>query len=147
METVNFSSLVADSALQLEANAYENGKALICDIKENICVSGSQTQLQQLIDNLLSNAIRYSGENADIRIAVFPKGKKALFSVENEGEAIPNDRLSRLFERFYRLDSARSSGGCGLGLAIAKSIVERHHGRIWAESENGVNRFIVELRD
>ena len=50
-----------------------------------------------------------------------------------------------MFERFYRLDGARSSGGCGLGLAIAKGVVERHHGKIWAESENGVNRFVCEL--
>jgi signal transduction histidine kinase len=144
-ETVDLSALVVDCALQMEATAYENEKALACDVAENVCVSGSKALLQQLIDNLLSNAIRYSGEHADIDIMLSRKGKKALLCVENGGEAIPKDRLPLLFERFYRLDGTRSSGGCGLGLAIAKRIVERHQGKIWAESENGINRFIVEF--
>lgn len=145
METVNLSALVTDSALQLEATAYENGKSLEYDIIDGVCVCGSKPQLQQLIDNLLTNAIRYSSEKAKIRVALTRHNKKVLFVVENDGEPIPKDRLSHLFERFYRLDGARSSGGCGLGLAIAKGVVERHHGKIWAESENGVNRFVCEL--
>lgn len=145
METVDFSALVTNCVLQLEATAYENGKTLECVTNDEVCVSGSQAQLRQLVDNLLTNAIRYSKEGARIRISLTRRGKKALLTVENEGEPIPHDRLSHLFERFYRLDGARSSGGCGLGLAIAKGIVERHRGKIWAESENGVNRFIAEL--
>jgi len=145
METVNFSALATDCALQLEATAYESGKTLDCDIMEGVCVCGNKTQLRQLVDNLLTNAIRYSSENARVRIVLARHGKKALLTVENDGKPIPKDRLTHLFERFYRLDGARSSGGCGLGLAIAKGIVERHHGKIWAESENGVNRFISEL--
>jgi signal transduction histidine kinase len=74
-------------------------------------------------------------------------GQRALVCVANRGEPLSAEQLERLFDRFYRIDSSRSSetGGSGLGLAIAKSIVESHGGRIWAESEQGEIRFWVEL--
>lgn len=69
-----------------------------------------------------------------------------LLEIADEGEAIPTEDLNNLFKRFYRVDQARSrTGSFGLGLSIAESIVKRHKGKIWAESQNGINTFFVEL--
>jgi len=144
-ERVDLSAAAGDCVLQLEATAYENGKTLASEIEEGICVQGCLQQLQQLTENLLSNAVRYSDKGGSVLLKLSRRGKKAVLTVENTGEAIPKERLGRVFERFYRLDGARSEGGCGLGLAIAKGIAERHHGKIWAESGEGMVRFITEL--
>lgn len=144
-ERVDLSSAANDCVLQLEATAYENGKTLTGEIAGGICVMGNVQQLQQLIENLLSNAVRYSDKNGSVLLKLSRRGRKALLTVENTGEPIPKERLGRVFERFYRLDNARSEGGCGLGLAIAKGIAERHRGRIWAESGEGRVRFVTEL--
>ena len=143
-ERVDFSALTEDCLLQLEAMAYENGRTLTGDIADGIWISGCRAQLQQLVDNLLTNAIRYSSEGAEVRAVLVRHQKRALLCIENGGDAIPADRINRLFERFYRLDSTRDDG-CGLGLAIVKSVAERHGGRVWAESAQGQNRFYAEL--
>ncbi len=144
-ERIDLSALATDAALQIEAAVYEAGKTLETEITDDIQVNGLKNRLQQLLDNLLSNAILYSDDGGRIRLTLMRRGKKAFLAVENTGEPIPKDRLGRIFERFYRLDEARTAGGCGLGLAIAKGIVEQHHGKIWAEGVPGGNRFCVEL--
>jgi signal transduction histidine kinase len=144
-ERINLSAIANDCVLQMEAAAYESGKTLLSDIEEGIFVQGVRQQLQQLTDNLLSNAVVHSSKDGGVALRLSRRGKRVLLIVENAGEPIPKERLARLFERFYRLDSARSDGGCGLGLAIAKSITERHKGRIWAENGEGTVRFVVEL--
>lgn len=144
-ERVDLSAAVGDCVLQLEAAAYENGKTLTSEIEQGVCVQGCSQQLQQLTENLLSNAVRYSDPGGSVLLKLCRRGRKAVLVVENTGETIPKERLNHLFERFYRLDGARSEEGCGLGLAIAKGIAERHHGRIWAESAEGVIRFVAEL--
>lgn len=143
-EHVDFSALTEDCLLQLEAMAYETGRTLTGDIADGIWVSGCRAQLQQLVDNLLTNAIRYSSEGAQVRAVLVRHPKHAVLCIENGGDAIPADRINRLFERFYRLDGTREDG-CGLGLAIVKSVAERHGGRVWAESAQGKNRFYAEL--
>lgn len=104
-------------------------------------------QMARVFDNLLRNALHYSEEGSVIKIALFEQEKKIRIVFSNYGVTIAPDKLSRIFDKFYRTDDARSSttGGSGLGLAIAKIIVEAHEGTITALSENLWTTFIIEL--
>lgn len=105
-------------------------------------------KIQRVFDNLLRNAVMYSDEGGEIGITVqFDQAQAVTISVSNHGDTIPEEKLNRIFEQFYRLDDARStkSGGAGLGLAIAKQIVELHGGSIEAQSREGQTRFSVTL--
>ncbi len=139
----------------LEQTVYEfhpmlKEKSLTCrlDIEpEHITISCDPDKLQRVFDNLLRNAVLYSGEGGIIAVCAKAADGKVTVQVENSGATIPQDKLERVFEQFYRLDSARQSrtGGAGLGLAIAKEIVRLHQGRIWARSQEGRTVFAVEL--
>src|SRR5690625_2650917 len=96
-------------------------------------------KMTQVLDNIISNAIKYSPEGGKITFKVSRRNNQMLVSVADEGMGIPYDRLDKVFERFYRADKARSRklGGTGLGLAITKELVEAHHGKIWAKSREG----------
>lgn len=103
-------------------------------------VEGDADRLQQIVINLLMNAIQYTPEGGRITISVIPWHKGGYgVSIEDTGMGIPKEEIPRIFERFYRVDRARSraSGGTGLGLAIVKHLVEAHHGEIEVESEPG----------
>ena len=145
--TVDFSKLVSDSILPFEPVFFERGLTLTVQIDENIKVTGEEAQLLRVLDILLDNAQKYSKEagNTWVKLRVHRKGH-CLLEVANEGESISPDEVKNIFKRFYRIDQARSrTGSFGLGLSIADSIVTQHHGKIWAESENGINYFYVEL--
>ncbi|MCG5103256.1 cell wall metabolism sensor histidine kinase WalK [Oceanobacillus alkalisoli] len=96
-------------------------------------------KMTQVLDNIISNAIKYSPEGGRIFFRAENKRHYLLISVQDEGMGIPYDRLEKIFDRFYRTDRARTRklGGTGLGLAITKELVEAHHGRIWAKSREG----------
>ena len=141
---VDLSDLVTDAALRFEPVAFEAGHPLQYDIQNGVSLSGDRQQLDQLLDILLDNAVKYAAANAPIRLTLNTSGKTAVLAVENPGEPIPADKLPHLFERFYRVDDARSgTDGFGLGLSIAQQIVQRHRGAIAAASDRGVTRFIV----
>lgn len=111
-------------------------------------VLGDQIMLRRAIGNLLSNAIRHAPSGSSVKVELGNSGKDGVsIAVENAGQTIPADHLPRLFDRFYRVDPARQHGsdGAGLGLAITKSIVEAHGGRIAVASEGGVTRFTLTL--
>lgn len=95
-------------------------------------------KMQRVLDNLLRNAVNYSFDGGTIRIVATQEENTLHIKFINNGNTIPQEKLERIFEQFYRLDTARSSrsGGAGLGLAIAKEIVELHGGSITAKSEN-----------
>src|SRR5947199_7289974 len=103
---------------------------------------GDRAQLVQVIDNLLSNAVRYGcdGQDSRIEISVVRNGAWVVLTITDHGRGIPREHLPRVTERFYRADPARSreSGGTGLGLAIVKHIVERHRGLLEIVSTVGV---------
>lgn len=103
--------------------------------------------MQRVFDNLLRNAVIYSFNGTDINITVTRQEENVMISFANHGDTIPVEKLERIFEQFYRLDASRStsSGGAGLGLAIAKQIVELHHGTIQARSQDEVIEFEVVL--
>lgn len=100
-------------------------------------VLADPTRLEQVLVNLLHNAIKFTQSGGIIEIGCVLDGEKVRFSVRDNGIGIPADDLPRIFERFYKTDRARSGGGTGLGLAISKHLVEAHGGQIWAESEVG----------
>lgn len=93
----------------------------------------------QVIDNIMSNALKYSPPDGVIRFKVMKERNRIKVMIKDQGPGIPPDKLDKIFDRFYRADRARSRqlGGTGLGLAIAREIIQNHHGQIWAESEEG----------
>jgi two-component system phosphate regulon sensor histidine kinase PhoR len=102
-------------------------------------VAGDRSELMQLLDNLISNALRYGRTGTPVRVALRREREMVRLSVADEGEGIPAEHIPRVTERFYRVDPSRSRalGGTGLGLSIVKHIVERHRGRLRIESEPG----------
>lgn len=98
-----------------------------------------QDKLTQVLDNIISNAIKYSPDGGTIKFNTRIKNRKVIVSVSDEGVGVPKHNVAKIFDRFYRVDKARSRnlGGTGLGLAIAKEVIHAHGGEIWAESEWG----------
>lgn len=143
----DFSQLVLDAILPFEPVFFEKGLTLHTNITDNILINGNPSELRQVLDILLDNAQKYSREKGTTYVTLQKRGKgHCLLEIADEGEAIPTKDLNNLFKRFYRADQARSrTGSFGLGLSIAESIVKRHKGKIWAESKNGINSFLVEL--
>ena len=107
--------------------------------EESIGVEIDEDKITQVLDNIISNALKYSPEGGQITFKLQVIGPNIEVSVRDEGMGIPKENVSRIFERFYRVDKARSRkmGGTGLGLAIAKEMIEAHKGQIWASSEEG----------
>ena len=97
-------------------------------------------KLTQVIDNIMNNAIKYSPDGGTITVSIKTTDEQLILSIADEGLGIPKQDLPKIFDRFYRVDKARSraQGGTGLGLAIAKEIIKQHQGFIWAKSEYGV---------
>ena len=116
-------------------------------VPADIMIRCDADKIQRVFDNILKNAVTYSFEGTDIDIAVVGEGEVVEITFTNHGNTIPEEKLERIFEQFYRLDVSRStgSGGAGLGLAIAKQIIELHNGTIMARSENEMVEFKVTL--
>ena len=102
-------------------------------------VSGDRRRLAEVLQNLIDNALQYTLSRGQIVVSTEARDGEVVFTVADTGIGIPKADQSRIFERFYRVDAARSRelGGTGLGLSIAKHIVEVHGGRIWVDSEIG----------
>jgi len=108
-------------------------------------VRGDREMIKGALNNLLSNAIRNTAPNQTVKVTLSTIGENSLILVENPGPEIPAEYLPRVFDRFYRIDPSRQGEGAGLGLAIAKSIIEIHNGKISVVSENGITIFSVQL--
>jgi len=146
-ERTDFSRLVAGEALPFESVAFENGLTLDTNIAPGITVDGNSAQLKQLTAILLDNAIRHSHQKSAVRLSLTRNHSTAVLSVINKGDEIPPEQKEQLFERFYRADPARSGEDqhYGLGLAIAKAIVNAHHGHIEVNCYNGLVEFHVRM--
>ena len=143
---LDLSDLVTDAALRFEPVAFEAGHPLEYDIQNGLSLTGDCQQLDQLVDILLDNAVKYAAPGGAIRLTLNAAGRNAVLAVENPGERIPAEKLSHLFDRFYRVDDARTGAvGFGLGLAIARQITARHKGTITAASDESATRFTVTL--
>ncbi|MGN7760832.1 two-component system histidine kinase PnpS [Paenibacillus sp. 22594] len=143
-----------DSVLEtLSKVAEKKNISLRADVPAELFMEGDEDKLRQIFMNLLSNAINYTHEGGSVNIIVVNTQKNdgietVTFTVRDTGMGIPRKDLPRIFERFYRVDKARSrsSGGTGLGLSIVKHLVELHHGSISVESDLGIgSSFILEL--
>ena len=146
-ECLDFSRLAAGEILPFESVAFEKGLTLNTNIADNVFVEGNATQFKQLIAILLDNAIRHSKESGNVYLTLIKEHGCAKLSVINTGEEIPVYERERIFERFYRSDTARGGedGHYGLGLAIAKAIVAAHKGQIDVICYNGFVEFRVKL--
>lgn len=143
---VDLSRLISDAVLPFEPVFFEAGHTLTADIQENITVRGSQQHLRQTVDILLDNARKYAAPSGEISVSLTRCGGRCRLAVSNPGPEISKADLQNIFKRFYRADEAHTQrGSYGLGLSIARNIILRHRGRIWAESKNGRNTFFVEL--
>jgi len=136
--------------LQLTDEVYPQlaarNKEAVIHAAEDLTVYGDPDKLARAFNNILKNAICYGEDNSSIDITAKPNNDTVEITIRNAG-SIPKEKLTSIFEKFYRLDEARSSntGGAGLGLAIAKEIITMHGGEICAESENGYTAFTVRL--
>lgn len=144
---LDFSKLISDAVLPFEPIFFEKGMELFCQIDRDIWVRGSTQHLNQLLDILLDNAQKYASPQARVTLSLTRQSwAHCLLTVSNPGAEISPDDLKNIFKRFYRVDRARSMDhSYGLGLSIAERIVKSHHGKIWAESANGSNTFLVQL--
>ena len=144
---INLTRMLEQLAYEFKPMLAGKNLKLEFDMQPDIFVSCDANKMQRVFDNLLRNAVSYCNAATSIKIAAEQIEDHVLIKVTNEGNTIPQERLERIFEQFYRLDVSRSSttGGAGLGLAIAKEIVELHHGQITARSTEGFICFEVSL--
>ena len=140
IDEISVSQIVDSCLATAQHRALENGLKLSVNIPENPpSVAGDRRRLAEVLQNLLDNARQYTLPGGEIVLGVEASELEVVFTVSDTGIGIPRADQSRIFERFYRVDAARSreAGGTGLGLAIAKHLIEAHGGRIWVESEIG----------
>lgn len=144
---INLTRLLEQLIYEFKPMTQEKNLECRLSIAEDVMLRCDAEKIQRVFDNLLRNAVIYSFENTDIDIIVTEQNGKLKIRFVNRGDTIPEEKLDRIFEQFYRLDAARStkSGGAGLGLAIAKQIVELHGGTIIAKSENEIIEFEVTI--
>jgi heavy metal sensor kinase len=147
-ERFDLAPLAASTTEQMSLLAEDKRIAVACNAEGKVSVDGDRARIKQVVVNLLDNAIKYTPPGGTINLNVNARGGKAVLEVVDTGMGIPASALPHIFERFYRVDQARSrdAGGAGLGLAIVKSICAAHGGKVEVESAEGKgSRFRVEL--
>ena len=135
----SLSDTLDDCVMDVKDYALSLDKNIVTDIEKDISFKGDEKLIRQVIGILLDNAIKYAREKSDINVQLKKQNKKIVFTVENEADNLEIKNYNILFERFYRADSSRNSktGGYGIGLSIAQSIVLKHKGKISADSFDG----------
>jgi len=143
----SFSELVEDMVRSFQNLAATKGKAIAPSIVPSMIVCGDEKALGQLVSILLDNAVKYASEAGTISVSLMGTGKNIHLTVSNPSDGLEKGNMNELFERFYRTDRSRNSetGGYGLGLSIAKAVVNAHKGRITAESDGNALTFDVFL--
>ncbi len=146
-EKINLQFMLQQLADEFYPMLTPQGKQVSVNVPDGLIVLGDGDKLARVFNNILKNAIAYSYENSIIDISAMEQDKYIVITFTNDGNPIPEAKLATIFEKFYRLDSARSTntGGAGLGLAIAKEIVTAHHGTISVESNMENTKFTVKL--
>lgn len=144
----NLSKIVEMSVLTFESLMYENKIKLQYDIQKDIKAKCNSSQMKQLVAILIDNAIKHSEADGEINIVLKKQKNDVLMTVSNKEKEIPKEIQEKIFERFYRAYESRNrdTNRYGLGLAIAKNIVENHNGKISVESEKGITTFKVVLK-
>lgn len=154
-ELVSFTALVShvldrfDMMMQSGQFGTDRSFTIVRELAgDDYFVEIDQDRMTQVIDNIINNAIKYSPDGGTITVRLMSTHNEVTLSVQDQGLGVPQKSIHHLFDRFYRVDKARSraQGGTGLGLAIAKEVIEMHHGRIWVNSiENKGSTFFVSL--
>ena len=145
LEQNDLSDIVEGSILTFESLFYDNNIKLKYDIEKDIKMFCNENQIIELMSILIDNAIKHCSEKGKVLVNLNKKNKQIILEVKNTGQPIKKEDEEKIFERFYKVDSSRNrnSNNYGLGLAIAKNIVEKHNGEISAHSSNGYTTFKV----
>lgn len=146
-ETIDLYYMLVQLADELSPVLLAHGNTVVINVNENLSVFADADKLARVFSNILKNAAAYSYPNTEIVISTQETGEQIIVSFQNKGKGISNEKLSSLFDKFYRVDESRVSdtGGTGLGLAIAKEIIVLHDGAISVSSENDTITFFVQL--
>ena len=149
LEEVPIDQIVTEAVDQVHTFAFQRRVELsVSGLPTTVIISGDHRQLVRALANLIDNAVRYSEQDSSVLVSVSELGGTVHIAVRDEAEGIPRAELERIFERFYRVDRARSraTGGTGLGLAIVRHVADNHHGRVFVESKLGMgSTFTLEL--
>ena len=147
-ENLSIAQLIKDNAHRLTPIANQKGQKIVLQLQDPCDIYADKSKLNQVIYNLMENAVKYTQASGVIKVSLQRQGRNAIFKVSDNGPGIPKENLPPIFDRFYRVDKARSreKGGTGLGLSIVHQLVLLHGGAISVESEEGRGAtFIVEL--
>ncbi|MBO5397976.1 MAG: GHKL domain-containing protein [Clostridia bacterium] len=144
----NISKAIDNSCLTFESLMYEKQIKFTANIEENISLKCDIYQIKQLVAILVDNSIKHCEQNGEIIVNLKNQKNEIVLEVKNQGKAIPDEMKEKIFERFYRVDESRNRNDdrYGLGLAIAKSIVINHEGKITVNSTNGYTTFKVNFK-
>jgi len=144
---VSMNSILSKCIQEIYPQATSRHITIIEDIKELPKIWGDEERLAQVISNLLNNAVKFTPHDGIVTVAAYNEPEKIRISITDTGIGIPHDKIFFIFDRFYQADSStsRKYGGVGLGLSIAKSIIEKHYGSIWAESKGIGTTFHITL--
>ena len=139
IQPLDLTALVLQTALPFESTVFEMGKRFSVEAQPDVTYVGDASTIKHILTILIDNAVKYSEEHGEISVKLYTRSNRRIIEVYNTGEGVPKEKLTRIFERFYREDEARNSknGGYGLGLAIARSGIQAHGGKIFAQSEYG----------
>nr|HPL54309.1 ATP-binding protein [Bacillota bacterium] len=146
MKNLDLLNMIKDCVQKMEIAARQKNQSLSFEAVGELCeITGDKDRIEQVIINIISNAIKYTPDNGAIKVKAGRVDDKVEIRIADTGLGIPREDLPRLFERFYRVDKARSRamGGTGLGLSIARNIVEAHRGTIRIESEYGKGSEVI----
>jgi signal transduction histidine kinase len=154
-DVVSVHQLFARVSERHERASADAGVRLVTSVESGAeAVEGDADRLEQALQNLAANALRYAPRGTEVRLRATSSGSRVVLSVEDQGPGIPPDHLAHIFDRFYKVDASRpfeasthtgASGGSGLGLSIVKAIIERHGGKVTVRSRPGETVFDVEL--
>ncbi len=147
-ENLSIAALVKENAHRLSPMAQQRGQTVSLSLADPCDTYADRSKLTQVIYNLMENAVKYTQPGGQVKVSLVKNGRDAVLTVQDNGPGIPSDSLPHIFDRFYRVDKARSreTGGTGLGLSIVHQLVLLHGGSIRVESEEGKGTsFIVEL--
>lgn len=140
MRTLSFKRLVENTLSFVEAKAKAKGILIGCEIAPSIDqIQGAEVYLEETLSNLLANSVRYTPSGGRVSLIAQDNGETILIKISDTGIGIPKDELPKVFDEFYRASNAKEieRDGTGLGLAMAKQVVQRHQGKIWVKSEEG----------
>ena len=135
----DLSKAITNTALPFECQAFESNKKFEVDIEEGLTINGSERHIKQMAAIFIDNALKYSNEGGIVKVGLKKQGDKKVFSIYNTGTGVKAKDKDKIFERFYRSDESRNraTGGYGLGLAIAKSIIDKHKFKVYVDNEEG----------